>query len=371
MPNIIRCGGGGSYGTLPAQVSNLYATIGNASVALSWTNPSDSNFAGVVIQRKTGGYPIGKTDGMRIYDGAGTSFTDTGLTNGTQYYYRAFAYNSKREYQTIWCAATATPIGGYQLGTFPVGTKLYFGKIYGNPIVFTIANKSGNDITLISDGIIMCGAVDAKEPGNSNSDRQAYGNNRYLYSNINQWLNSQAISNWYSAQHSADQPPSSSYVSKCPYDSAQGFLSNFSAKEVDYIKIKTITVDKSNTDGQGSEALNARMWLPSSAEIGLQNSYVEGTQFALFSDNNSRIAKYTYDCARYSYGTAGNPGIYWLRTVGWASSNITDSVNTEGATNQYASYCNDGSIGIRPCCCLDSSVLISLSPDANGVYSLA
>ena len=89
--NRINFKSGGGYGTLAAQINNFYATIGDASVRLTWSNPADGNYAGVVIIRKTGSYPISKSDGVRIYDGTGTSITDTGLINGTQYYYRAFA----------------------------------------------------------------------------------------------------------------------------------------------------------------------------------------------------------------------------------------------------------------------------------------
>ncbi len=77
-------------GTLPANVSGFTATAGDKQVSLSWTNPT-SDFAGVTILRKTGSYPTGPTDGTVVYDSTGTSYTDTGLTNGTTYYYKAFS----------------------------------------------------------------------------------------------------------------------------------------------------------------------------------------------------------------------------------------------------------------------------------------
>ena len=84
---------------------------------------------------------------------------------------------------------------------------------FGAKIVFKIADKNhsgypSNSVTLITDKIIQVMAFDAKEPNNSNSDRKNYGNNRYLYSNLLQWQNSNAAAgNWYSAQRSADQAP--------------------------------------------------------------------------------------------------------------------------------------------------------------------
>lgn len=77
-------------GTAPANVSNFTASAGEGSVSLSWTNPS-SDFAGVKILRKTGSYPANSNDGTVIYDNNGTSCTDSGLSNGTTYYYTAFS----------------------------------------------------------------------------------------------------------------------------------------------------------------------------------------------------------------------------------------------------------------------------------------
>ena len=370
MPNIIRCGSS-NYGTLPAQINNFYATIGDASVRLTWSKPSDGNFAGVVIIRKTGNYPERVLDGVKVYDGSGSSYTDTGLANGTKYYYRAFSYNSKREYQTEYCVATMTPLHGYQLGTFPVNTKLKVGTIFGNAIVFKIANKSGSDITLVSDGIIARYTSDAKEPNNGNSNRRNYGNNRYRYSNLHQWLNSEAGAGaWYAAQHSADQAPdSTSVVSTNPYKSAAGFLSGFSTKEKNYLKATSRMVGKSNTDGGGTETISARIWLPSGTEVGLSTDFAEGSQLSAFSSNASRVAYYTPDCASHTGGTAGSAGWYWLRTPYAPSVGRVRDVDTNG-TLRY-NYAYNGNGGVRPLCTLDSSVLISLSPDSSGAYTLA
>lgn len=366
--------GGGTYGTLPSQINNFYATIGNASVALSWSNPADSNFAGVMILRKVGGYSNSKSDGMKVYDGTGTAYTDAGLTNGTQYYYRAFAYNAKHEYQTQYCVTTMTPKQGYQLGTFPVGTKLKFGSIFGNPIVQTIANKSGNDITLITDRTIAKYVFDATELLNSNSDRRSHGNNRYTQSNIHQWLNSEAGAGlWYTAQHSADQAPDSTHtVGKTFYDTAAGFLNEFSTKEKNYLKTQTIIVNKSDVDGGGAETFNARVWLPSAAEVGIiLGSYYkeEGSQLALFTDDNSRIAYITPDAAAHCGWPVGTD-MYWLRTPRSDDSCSVNIVFTDGTSTAISANGDGNSGSVRSCCCLDSSILCSLTPDSDGCYTV-
>ena len=50
--------------------------------------------------RKTGSAPTGINDGTVVYEGTALSYTDMGLTAGTTYYYRAFAYNARTKYQT-------------------------------------------------------------------------------------------------------------------------------------------------------------------------------------------------------------------------------------------------------------------------------
>ena len=88
---------------LCGQVENFKAGLGNLSAILSWTAPNpdeDNSFVGARIVRKTGSAPTGINDGTIVYEGTALTYTDTGLTAGTTYYYRAFAYNAKKKYQT-------------------------------------------------------------------------------------------------------------------------------------------------------------------------------------------------------------------------------------------------------------------------------
>ncbi|MGC1965316.1 MAG: glycoside hydrolase family 44 protein [Candidatus Acidiferrales bacterium] len=81
-------GGGGGGNSAPATPTGLAATAGNAQIALSWA--SDSGATGYYVKRSTTtGGPY-----TQIATQSFASFTDTGLTNGTKYFYVVAAYNS-------------------------------------------------------------------------------------------------------------------------------------------------------------------------------------------------------------------------------------------------------------------------------------
>ncbi len=66
------------------------------SLTLGWTNPGDSDFAGVMIRRKTGPLPPTAPDqGTLVVDtgASATSYVNTGLTPGKTYSYALFAHD--------------------------------------------------------------------------------------------------------------------------------------------------------------------------------------------------------------------------------------------------------------------------------------
>lgn len=84
--------------TPPALITDFQASDGNDSqVNLTWTNPTDSDLAEVLVKRKTASYPADHTDGTTIYNntspipGRSVSTSDTGLSNGLIYYYAVFS----------------------------------------------------------------------------------------------------------------------------------------------------------------------------------------------------------------------------------------------------------------------------------------
>lgn len=139
--------------------TNLTATPGNGSVALTWTNPTPITgatvlepYAGVVILRRAGA-PVDKGavppdgtaetvcntvgSGTVVFVGtsSNTSFTDSGtcgaLTNGTLYFYKIFTKDSANNYSANGTDSAATA----EIGAIPGTTQ---------KLDWTVATHSSN-----------------------------------------------------------------------------------------------------------------------------------------------------------------------------------------------------------------------------------
>ncbi len=90
--------------TPPGDVTNVEVNTAPGEVAISWDNPSDPDLKGIKVLRRTGAYPSGPRDSgaVQVHNGpvSETSFTDTGLSDGTKYYYAIFAYDPVRNYSS-------------------------------------------------------------------------------------------------------------------------------------------------------------------------------------------------------------------------------------------------------------------------------
>lgn len=265
--------------------------------------------------------------------------------------------------------------------TFEVPVKSAYQSLLGQYVVLKMADKNhsgypSNSVTLIFDKIPIVLAFDAKEPNNSNSDRKNYGNNRYSYANVLQWLNSNATAgNWYSAKHSADQSPNStSVVTYNPYADLAGFLAMLDDDFVAALLDTTVTVAKNTvTDGGSYETVTAKMHLPSTTEVGLanENGIAEGSKLALFSDNTSRLAYPTAECVSNSDYTSSSfntssSWYWWLRTPYSGSSYYVRYVLTSGALSYSDAF--HGLRGVRPLCNLKSDILVSDNKNSRGNY---
>lgn len=257
-------------------------------------------------------------------------------------------------------------------------------KYLGAAIVWKIAaqNHAGypaNSTTLIASKILTSHMVDAKEASNADGNRKSYGNNRYKFSNLRQWLNTGAVASaWYAAQHSADAPPTDAngYYNGFGYDDEAGFMAGLSADFINNLLDTTYNVELASVDGGGTESLTDKIFLASADEVGLGS----GGAFPIFTDNTSRIGYYTAEGVAYhnkeisdhslslSPITETTARYWWLRNAYASSSYYVRYVITSGALGNGSAYY--GVYGVRPLCNLQSSILVSSTPDSDGVYDL-
>lgn len=276
------------------------------------------------------------------------------------------------------------------LSNLPIGAKVKFGKYSVNgetaqSIIWLVVAKNHsstpayptNSITLLTERVIDYRAFDAYEPTNPNSNRAERGNNRYSISNIDQWLNKDGSGgNWYSAQHSADQAPTTPYVSEGgSYSNRPGFLNAFTTREKNAIQSTTIRVAKPSVDGGGYEDISRKVFLASATEVGLENenSIAEGAKWDYF-NGASRIA---YSTAQ-AYNNTSIPGrpssfydavYWWLRTPEFSTSMVTRDVDTMG--NNHSSVTYYSSYGVRPALNLLPTLAVSDATDSEGCYTVA
>ena len=272
------------------------------------------------------------------------------------------------------------------IGNLAVGSKVKFGtyKVESEaalPIIWTIPDKNhsgypANSVTLFTERIIDLRGFDAKEPTNTDTNRQSYGNNRYSQSNLDQWLNDVGL-NWWTATHTYDATPNDAGMSQpTGYDDKLGFKSNFTADELAAVLDTTIRIAKNTvTDGGSYEDIVRKFFLPSTTELNLanENSIAEGVVLSAYSG--------AADALRIAYPTqalvtntlsASKPAstaaawYYWLRTPYSTNSYNARFVDTSGALLSNAAYL--GSNGLRPLCNLRSDVLVSDTVDGDGCY---
>lgn len=261
-----------------------------------------------------------------------------------------------------------------KLGDLPIGAIVQHSdtKYLGKPIQFEVVARKhpgypANSITLQTKQIITAKAMDAQEPKNSNSSRRDYGNNNTTVANLPQWLNSNQT-NWYAAQHGADQAPDSkSVVSHNPYASEVGFLTNFAKQFVDAILPTTLTTVIPDTDGGGTTKETLKIFLPSRTEVGLgdeRSGSPEGSKWEKYTNDASRQKTRTAECIAQDENSTTN-GIHWLRTPYSSSANGVRHVSSDGALSSISA--RGGNYGVAPALNLSSTLSVSKVGD---VYEL-
>lgn len=234
---------------------------------------------------------------------------------------------------------------------YPIGTKVIDPntKYNGSPIEWLIVAKNhlsypSNSVTLISDKILTFKAFDAAEPRATDEDVKNRGNNRYIYSNILQWLN-KYDRDWYKPQHDSDYPPVDYYVSENSYRYEVGFLNGFSKEFLDNLLVTKSKVNISLTTSV--EFSEQKMFLPSVTELGLEYSQMEedeGYPIELLKDNRYRIAQST-DRRKGAW--------YWTRTPEHYRLSGLNRLMANGELSTNNAYGGNG--GVRPMCNINAN----------------
>ena len=331
---------------VPDPVTELAEQHSGSSITLTWKNPtSDEFYDHTVVVYKTDAFPTAIDDGTQGYSGTDETATLSGLKLGSTYYIAVFtvsAYGLYGEPQTVQVEIPA----GLLISSLASGTKVKLGKWNNTDLQWKVArDTSDQSIRLVLEptSVSLLGNKmwDNKEPSNSDTNRRNYGNNRYIYSNIHQWLNATKATSWYTAQHSTDAAPD--------YSSQAGFLSGWSENHIAALDRATLTVSRSSTDGGGTETFVSRVALMSTTELGLERGTGNGRLDIFNSDGDRATGSY-----------------YWTRTPYPSSSSGVGLVLTSGAL----SMANDAysADGVRPLCSPKSTALVSLEMDDDNCY---
>lgn len=206
MPGINMMPSGSTLQIPLDACTGFSAKAGNAQVTLTWTDPKDkyatpegetaqdpdqlvSVWEYTQIIRKTGSQPTGPHDGELVVSSsvrdqyATTGFVDTGLVNGTLYYYAAYAYNTDGV-ASEGAFTSATPMAGTPLSALAEGTLI---KILENgaPVEFYVA-KHDYESSLNGAGRTLVVRKDTYDDRVWDS-----GNvNAYASSDLDSWFNS-------------------------------------------------------------------------------------------------------------------------------------------------------------------------------------
>ena len=357
FPNKVRAIPNGVNPTesLPEQTALVASILSTGGIGLNW---KDTGAAGYLIIRKTGGAPENSADGTSVYNGDWSeTVTDTDVTENVTYYYRIFPYNSLNQYQafegeSVKSVTYKDRTGELRIADVEVGDKILFGA-WGTTIqswtVCDTQDKENGFVTVCLDNPAGGNSryFDAPETNNPVSNRASQGNNRWAYSNIRQWLNSDgAASEWFVAQHDYDVQPN--------YYNNKGWLADFTDYEKGIIIPHKSKCILDQADGGGSETVYDKMFLASSYAIGLEiiKPLEDDHMYELFTDNASR-----------SFSSN-----FWLRTInGTTSATGVRYVYSGGSLGSSAAGNHNAA---RPFCELPTSAYIVWS-DSDSAYVFA
>ncbi|GAI56478.1 unnamed protein product, partial [marine sediment metagenome] len=102
-------GGQVSFSAKPSPPSNFVAaTISETQIDLTWVQGAGA--VNTVIRRKVNSAPTSITDGIEVYNGPGTSHSDTTCSPGVYYVYSAWSYHPIAGYSDSYVIAGSSSV---------------------------------------------------------------------------------------------------------------------------------------------------------------------------------------------------------------------------------------------------------------------
>ena len=236
------------------------------------------------------------------------------------------------------------------IADLPSKTKVKLGRYGGKDLIWytTKDNTQAQYLILTPEMTVRSPfagmMLDNAEPSNPDSARQKSGSNRYIYSNLHQWLNSdQSANKWYTAQHEYDAPPD--------YANINGFLHEWTEAEKGVLLSKSWQVERAKIDSEGTETFFAKVVLPSSIEVGFGMGN-ESEALDIFKSADDRTC---------------NDKNWWLRTPYISYNDTSWIVYQYGSKYQYPVIQKHI---VRPLVNISPYTPVSESPDSDGCYTL-
>jgi hypothetical protein len=170
---------------------------------------------------------------------------------------------------TTWAGVQGVVRAGLADKLFSIGDQ-FVAEFDGEPFVWDVIGidhdkptdpQYTHSLTIQAHDCLVNAQFDAPEPDNPDSDRQQYGNNRYIHSAIRQWLNSAETTFTWQAQHQYDVAPTGG-----PYDGA-GFLKLLDPELVAVLGAVDKQVARNTIDGGGQDLFSDKVFLLSRVEV--------------------------------------------------------------------------------------------------------
>lgn len=267
-------------------------------------------------------------------------------------------------------AKTAGSLAIGETVEIPIKTE-YQSKLGQYIIVTVVANDTycANSKLIWARDVIAYLAVDGKRPADSTSGVNTYGYNRYVDTDINQWIKSDQKTGWWKDQSiigNKDTRPSAGYVTGNPYDNWAGFLYMIDSTILPLLGDCTVRVQSAQKDIV--DTIKAKAFLPAESEITGSGQGNDGAYIAQM--GAMKIAQDT--AAAYNTATTkpSSRNRYWTRTISttgkWDGLRYIGYNGTAGSDRP-----NNGTIGIRPLMALLNTAPISSVKNERGNYTIS